>query len=371
MGDKSKAPSPLDAMERERERFLSEAADYAKKSVEATDKAASIASDIAAYIRITSSYTAAGAAPVGTAPKSPSASVTSLSGLIKLYKTHERSPYKALRFASRKHYEHLLDRLDRDHGTIKLSELTTASVIEDLHKGWTESGSHMAHRLITMVRGLISFGIFSLDDEQCKLIGMILHKMRFELPKKSESLQLTREQAELIIEKSKELGRPSVGLAQAFQIDVPGLRQIDVVGEWVPISEAGMSGILNGKKQKWLRGLRWEEIDSEFVLRHPSSFSGKVIEASLRDGPLVMREMNREIARLGGKPTKGPVVISEHTKLPWDAGEYRRWWRQLADACGLPKNVKNMDSRPTRDTKQNEQQKDKRPVTAEVQSTGR
>ena len=41
----------------------------------------------------------------------------------------------------------------------------------------------------------------------------------------------------------------------------------------------------------------------------------------------------------------GPIVVSEWDKLPWTAIEFRRWWRIVADACGIPREVRNMDSR--------------------------
>jgi hypothetical protein len=44
-------------------------------------------------------------------------------------------------------------------------------------------------------------------------------------------------------------------------------------------------------------------------------------------------------------PGDGPVIMSEFDKLPWTGPEFRRWWRLVADACGIPKSVRNMDSR--------------------------
>jgi hypothetical protein len=38
-------------------------------------------------------------------------------------------------------------------------------------------------------------------------------------------------------------------------------------------------------------------------------------------------------------------VICDTNGLPWTDNEYRRKWRKVANACGIPKNVWNMDSR--------------------------
>jgi len=79
------------------------------------------------------------------------------------------------------------------------------------------------------------------------------------------------------------MGRPSIALAQAFQFELM-LRQKDVIGEYVPIAEAGISD-LQVDGLKWLRGIRWEEISEDLVLRHITSKRQKLIEISLRMRP--------------------------------------------------------------------------------------
>jgi hypothetical protein len=44
-------------------------------------------------------------------------------------------------------------------------------------------------------------------------------------------------------------------------------------------------------------------------------------------------------------PASGAIIVSDRDRLPWDAVEFRRQWRKLADACGIPKTVRNADSR--------------------------
>jgi site-specific recombinase XerD len=135
------------------------------------------------------------------------------------------------------------------------------------------------------------------------------------------------------------MGRPSIALAQAFQFELM-LRQKDVIGEWVPIREPGISDV-QADGLKWLRGIRWEEIDQNMVLRHLTSKRQKMIEVSLRNAPMVIEEM----ALLGAQPANGPIIVSEWDRLPWTGPEFRRWWRIVAEAAGVPKEVRNMDSR--------------------------
>jgi integrase len=69
----------------------------------------------------------------------------------------------------------------------------------------------------------------------------------------------------------------------------------------------------------------------------------------LHEYPMVMDEL----ARLCGDPVDrallpaaGPLVVNPGTGLPWSARNFRRSWRALADAAGLPKGLQNRDSRP-------------------------
>jgi hypothetical protein len=153
----------------------------------------------------------------------------------------------------------------------------------------------------------------------------------------------------------------SVGMAQAFQFECI-FRQKDIIGEWVPETEPGESDTWRIKKkkghQKWLRGIRWEEIGADLVLRHITSKKQKPIEVDLKNAPLVVAELQRidpgsiwfdeagaanvDRSRL---PDTGPVIRWEVTGRPYDAAAFRREWRMVADAVGVPKSIKNMDSR--------------------------
>jgi hypothetical protein len=94
---------------------------------------------------------------------------------------------------------------------------------------------------------------------------------------------------------------------------------------------------------KWLRGIRWEEIDENLILTHIMSRSQKEIEVDLKLAPMVMAELGN-VPR-DQLPAKGPVIISEASGLPWYAVEFRRNWRLAADKAGVPRTVKNMDTR--------------------------
>jgi hypothetical protein len=57
---------------------------------------------------------------------------------------------------------------------------------------------------------------------------------------------------------------------------------------------------------------------------------------------MVMEELSQ---LMGLKSASGAVIVNEKTGLPYHDWQFRNDWREIADACGIPRNVKNMDSR--------------------------
>lgn len=271
--------------------------------------------------------------------KTDESNSSTVSWLIDCYLTDPRSPYQKLRFMTQRFYDGLLRRIGEDLGQKELSELKAQDLARQ-HENWIEGGKRipMAHSLIGMVRMLFSFGATVLENPDCERLSVMLSKFKFPLAKPRNE-QMTAEQAAAIRAKAHELGRPSIALAQALQFDC-GLRQKDVIGEWAPLTEHGVSDIVfNG--QKWLRGIRWSEIDGDLVLRHEESNGGRHVTLKLTEYPMVAVEL----ARIKRRPSNGAVVVNDRTGRPWVTGEFRRWWRQIADAAGVPKEVMNRDSR--------------------------
>jgi hypothetical protein len=195
-------------------------------------------------------------------------------GLIAAYSTDQDSRYRKVRYHTRLNYDNMLKRIERDNGKKLLIEIRARDVLA-WHRTWLESGIAMSHALITMLRNLLKFGATILECEECKRLRIALDEMRFENSRQREE-RITVEQANAVRAKANEMGRPSIALAQAFQFDLM-LRQRDVIGEWVPLNEPGMSDI-TVRNWKWLRGLRWSEIDGNLILRHTTSKKLKPIE---------------------------------------------------------------------------------------------
>ena len=260
--------------------------------------------------------------------------------LMRSYKTDLDSPYRKIRYNSRVHYDTLMSLIEAEHGDKVLPDLKARTFLR-LHEDWTKDGKvAIAHAKIGMLRTLFSFGATILEDGDCERLSGVLSKMRFPMAK-PRTERLTAAQVVAIRAKAHEMGRPSIALAQAIQFECM-LRQKDVIGEWVPIGELGISAVqADGKK--WLRGIRWEEIDQNMVLKHITSKRQKEITINLRNAPMVLEELARQFE--AGIPTSGPIVVSEWDRLPWTNSEFRRWWRKIAKAAGVPSTVRNMDTR--------------------------
>lgn len=276
-----------------------------------------------------------------------------LGGLMRSYRADPDSRYKKLRYKTRVHYDTLIRLIDNEYGTERLTELKGRTFLR-WHEKWMKGGKAVAHGKIGILRTVFGFGKTFLEEPECRRLSEILHDMKFEMPKARDQ-RLEAHQANAIRAMAHQKGRKSLALAQAFQFEGM-LRQKDVIGEWVPMSEDGQSDVLfidaeQGIYEKWLRGLRWNEIDANFNLKHVTSKRQKEITISLRLAPMIMDEFRLQYGLdlaapdRAMLPASGPVIVSEWSGLPWTAVEYRRWWRICADACGVPRAVKNMDSR--------------------------
>jgi hypothetical protein len=289
---------------------------------------------------------------------SPAAFDGTLAGLIEAYRTDPVSPYTKVRFRTREGYNTLCRRLVADHGHERISDIKFRTLLA-WHSAWSADGhTAMAHALVAMLRTAIRFGTTILEDPECARVSAVLHGTRFPMARACTQ-RLTADQATAIRATAHVMGKPSIALAQAFQFEAM-LRQRDVIGEWLPIGEPGETDLVDGGR-KWLRGIRWSEIDDRLVLTHTTSKRLKEITVDLKLAPMVIEELHRrfpgflQIVNRDGKdelvinrhmlPASGPIIVAESTALPWTAHEFRRQWRKIANDAGVPRDVRNMDTR--------------------------
>lgn len=268
-----------------------------------------------------------------------------LAELIHAYRSDPHSTYHKTRYRTRLHYDDLCRYVVAGLGSRQLADIRG----RDLHTWHQDNaqsrGVPMAHSMATMLRIVVNFGVTMLEEPECTRLSAILHKMRLPMGRARKE-RLTADHVVAIRAKAHEMGRPSIALAQAFQF-AGTLRQKDCLGEYLPLSEPELSDVIRPaarrghQPMKWVRGIRWEEIDADDVLRHTTSKRGKEVVIDLKTDPMVMEEL----AMLFERPTHGPVIRSELDGYPWTASEFRRWWRKIARSAGVPDSVWNMDTR--------------------------
>ncbi len=141
---------------------------------------------------------------------------------------------------------------------------------------------------------------------------------------------MTHAQCLAIIQKSVELGYPSIGFVEAVKFET-GLRRIDVIGEWQPDQDGGPF--------KW-HGLTNKDLSRDLILTLKTSKTGAAVARDLTVMPLV-----REALKAYTIPDIGPVVISEDTGRPWWENKYTTRFRTIRDAAGVSSEIWSMDSR--------------------------
>jgi len=261
-----------------------------------------------------------------------------IADLVDIYYSDPRSSFHKLRFATKRNYRSFLKRIAADWGHKKLAELKAADV-EELYAQWMANGKiAMSHSLAVILRVLINFGAVTLEDPACQQVSGIMHNIQLPKPPAARAIEPpSKEQMEAFLRLAHENGWPSMALAQAIKMELP-LRQKDIIGEWIPLSEDGISDILH-RGSKWLRGITWDEIDENLILRHTTSWEQNKVEIDLSTRPLVMRELKRF-----GIKKSGAVIVDEGSnRRPYTSDTFRKRWRYLANAVGIPKEFKNMD----------------------------
>jgi hypothetical protein len=293
-----------------------------------------------------------------------------IASLIEIYQTHRRSPFQKLRYEAHRTYTLRLQALKIAIGKVRVKNITFEKVT-DWQEEFTldpDSGKLMKARaaaLIGMVQRFVTFGALLLPKSAgCHDVCDIFEKMGkahlMDGGSRKRKEYMSAAQCRRLRAKAHEMGRHSIALEQAFSFEL-GLRQKDVIGEWVPIQWPGVSDVHWGPR-KWLMGLRWEQIDVNLILTHRLSKSvrgrnnvidpeeGKTAVWDLRTCPMIMDELRRLVGKAeferADLPARGPLIICELIGRPWTAPAFRYQWRTTATAAGIPANIQNRDSRP-------------------------
>lgn len=293
-----------------------------------------------------------------------------IGALLKLYQRYPKSPFKRLRHDTMRVYANNLTAINTLLGKVRVLHVTFDDITtwQQIFADPGDGSKPMKARsgtLIARLRQVFIFGALILPKHAgCHDVVAIFDLMRqgklLKRGHRSRTQYMTAAQCRLIRHKAHEMGWPSIALQQAFAFEL-GLRQKDVIGEWIPIGDPGTTDVHWGNR-KWVVGIRWEEIDKNLILTHRLSKSihgkdavndaddGKLKAWCLSDFPMIMDELRhvagKERFTRADLPTSGALVICESIGRPWLTSFFRRKWRQIATAAGVPEAIQSRDSRP-------------------------
>lgn len=264
--------------------------------------------------------------------------------LLEHYLTDPDSTYQKLKPSSRHPYDIYAAKLKAHIGERRIDAVDRRD-ISRWFDTWSEADGPKrklaaARMAICVLKAALLFG------KGCRLTGCsdlqaILEDMEFPGLKARTSAP-TADEIVRARQAARAAGAPLRALAYALQFETT-LRQWDVIGQWVPMSDPRPSA-LPLEDQKWL-GPTWAKIDDNLILKVTPTKTEETTEArvslDLKECPMVLEEL----ALIPIEQRTGPIIINEVTGLPYRHDMFRTCWRRDARAAGIPDTTWNRDLR--------------------------
>ncbi len=197
-----------------------------------------------------------------------------------------------------------------------------------------------------MVREVLRYGVAAeLSQGECQRLLLILGATEFKQPARRRS-KLEVGQVLAFVRTALEAGRPSLAIGTLIQFET-GMRQRDVIGEWVPIAgDEERSGIvIRGRRgqewRRWCNGLTWSDISRDFIISKATTKTGAIVSHDLKLFPLILELLDA----IPAERRIGPLIVDEVANRPYAEFGYAREWRAIARRAGIPDEVWNMDAR--------------------------
>jgi hypothetical protein len=266
--------------------------------------------------------------------------------LINFYQTDKESPYHTLEPASRHPYDVYARMIVETVGKRRIDALDG----RDLKRWWNEWSAPMkeggkprlaAARMAMIVLTALAFGI-ACRKPGCAELKEIIKNARFIRAPRPRTEAPTAGQIVAARAVAHELGHPEAAFAYALQFE-GSMRQWDVIGKWVPLSDKRPSSVIDGNK-KWL-GPTWAQVDENVILRYTAS---KTQFTTAAKGTVDFRECPMVMVELGKLPQgarSGPLIINPKTGLPYTQRRFAEIWRRVANKAGIAGTVWNRDLR--------------------------
>lgn len=253
--------------------------------------------------------------------------------LLRMYETHSDSSFFKLKKSSSRPYTVYLRMLyptighcqiDHTSGLELKRWFTSWTVPEQLGGKRTVAKARMA---MCVIRAAVKFGVMARLPRLLEFDGM-LGAMEFERPKPRKAFATAAEVTQLRAA-AHWLGQPRAALCYALQFETT-LRQWDVRGQWVELSDPRPSAVLD-RGMKWV-GPTWSDIDKNLILRwRPSktdNTTGEEVIHDLRIHPMVMEELQH----IPVEQRHGPLILDMRLGRPHRDQPWVRLWR---DVCEL------------------------------------
>lgn len=265
--------------------------------------------------------------------------------LFNAYETDKHSSFQAINSNTRQSYTSYLKVLKADLGGAYV-DATDGRRIKDLFADWRapKEGSDVdrlprARMIFAVLKAAVSFGVMS-RFRGCAEFQTVIGELSFPMPQRRREAPTA---AQIIAARNAAhaAGRPLRALAYALQFETT-LRQGDVIGQWVPMSDPRPSEITY-KGEKWI-GLRWSDLNKDGIVERvePSKthLTTKVrISFDLTVCPMVMEELSR----IDLSKAAGPMIINEKNGRPYR--RFASYWREDFEAAEIPKAVWGRDLR--------------------------
>jgi hypothetical protein len=264
--------------------------------------------------------------------------------LINIYETDSESPYQKLKRGVRKSYDTYIVKLKNHIGSRRIN----ASDGRDVKRWFAEwrAGKNGADHLprarfvLAVLKAAVSFGIVCRLDG-CRDFKAVLGELEFEAPA-NRTWAPTAEQVIAARKAAHAAGAPSRALVYALQFEAT-LRQWDIIGQWVPISDPRPSAVLHRGK-KWI-GPTWSAINENMIFKvkptKTENTTAVEVAFDLSACPMVMEEL----AKIPQTDRTGPLIVNEFTKRPYSEHSFQYGWKADFKAAGLPEGLWNRDMR--------------------------
>jgi hypothetical protein len=268
--------------------------------------------------------------------------------LIDRYLTDPESSYARLRPSSRHAYLVYAAKLREHIGARRIDACDGRDVIK-WFKVWAGDVDNLrspdaripkARMVLTVLKSAVSFGVI------CRLPGCvefntILAELEFPVSRR-RTYAPTAADIEAARRAAHAARAPRRALAYAIQFETT-LRQWDVIGQWVPLSDPRPSAIVD-HGEKWI-GPMWAQIDEHLILRLVHTKTEEVSKTAgaydLSACPMVVAEL----ANVPAEHRRGPLIVNERTGLPYVYERFKAAWKADFRHAGLPPEMWNRDLR--------------------------